>query len=85
MGTLDEQPSLSTDGEDPSVEKAWRFVSCLRRHAARIVAPRRQLVPYLWPLLQWTVPLVSFRQLPPLRKRVSMVASALVVRRILSG
>ncbi len=85
VGTLDEQPPLATDGLDPAVEKAGRFVACLRRHAARVVAPRRDLVPYLWPLLQWTVPIVSFRQIPPLRKRVSMVASALVVRRILEG
>ncbi len=72
-------------GDDPSLQKAGRLISCLRRHAARIVAPRTDLVPYLWPLLQWTAPIVSFRQIPPLQKRVSMVASALVVRRILAG
>ena len=76
----------SADGaDDPALAKAELLIGCLRRHAARVVAPRTDLAPYLWPLLQWTAPIVSFRQVPLLGKRVSMVASALIVRRILAG
>lgn len=85
--SLDEAPPLVPDGEgsapSPELLKAWRLATLLRRHAARVVSPRRELVPYLFPLLQWTAPIVSFRQCPVLLKRVSLVASALVVRRIL--
>ncbi len=82
VGSLAEAPPLADDGGDPAVAKAWEFITLLRRHAARVAAPGTDLVPYLLPLLEWTLPIVSWVQLSPLAKRLSMVASALVVRRL---
>lgn len=82
VGSLAEAPPLVDDGRDPAVAKAWEFVALLRRHAARVAAPGTDLVPYLVPLLEWALPIVSFRQMPAIAKRLSMIASALVVRRL---
>jgi anti-anti-sigma factor len=82
VGSLAEAPPLVDDGGDPAVPKAWEFITLLRRHAARVASPGTDLVPFLLPLLEWTIPIVSWVQLSPLAKRLSMVASALVVRRL---
>lgn len=82
VGSLAEAPPLVDDGGDPAVAKAFEFISLLRRHAARVASPGTDLVPYLLPLLEWMLPIVSWVQLTPLAKRLSMVASALVVRRL---
>lgn len=82
VGSLAEAPPLVDDGGDPAVAKAWEFIALLRRHAARVAAPGTDLVPYLLPLLEWTLPIVSWVQLSPLAKRLSMVAAGLVVRRL---
>lgn len=83
VSRLDEPPPFRYSGDDPMVEKAHRTVCLLRRCATRTVAPETDLLPYLLPLLEWTMPIVSYRQVSARLRRLSMLCSALICERIL--
>ncbi|MEI8188301.1 MAG: phosphotransferase [candidate division NC10 bacterium] len=82
VATLGQSPPLVYRGDDPAVEKAYHLVCLLRGYAAGVAPPSGALLPYLLPLLQWTLPLVSFRQLETPRRRLSMMAAALAWERL---
>jgi hypothetical protein len=80
---LREPPPFTYRGDDPLVRKAYETIRLLRGYAARASRGQDDPLAYWLPLLQWTLPLVSFVQMPLRYKRVSMVAAALICRRIL--
>jgi hypothetical protein len=80
---LREPPPFSYRGDDPLVRKAYDTIRLLRGYAARAAREQTDPLAYWLPLLQWTLPIVSFVQMPVRYKRVSMLASALICRRIL--
>jgi hypothetical protein len=84
VGSLAEQPRWSYRGDDPLAEKAYETIWTLRRWATRVVAPDTDLLPYLLPLLEWTVPVISYRQVHSNARRLSMLCSALICERILA-
>jgi hypothetical protein len=84
VSSLAETPAFRYRGDDPMVEKAHRTVCLLRRFAARVVSPETDIVPYLAAILEWTLPMVSFRQINSRGRRLSMVCSALICERLLA-
>ncbi len=82
---IGDPPPLRYTGDDPMVAKAWHIIGLLRRYAGELLGPKGDMTLYWLPLLQWTLPLVSFRQLDVRRKRLSMYGSALICRKIMEG
>lgn len=82
VSPLKGDPPLRYTGTDPLVEKAWHIITLLRGYGRKVVAGEDQPIFYWLPLLEWTIPIVCFRQLEPTRKRLSMYASALLCEKI---
>ncbi len=82
---LADMPQLNCAGYDPSLRKACETIRLLRGYAARAAGDMTDPLAYWMPLLQWTLPMVSFAQLPLRYKRVSMVVSAMICRRIIEA
>ena len=83
ISPLSGDPPLRYRGTDPMVEKTWQVIRVLRSHARRVTGGEDQPVFYWIPLLQWTLPIVCFRQLETDRKRLSMYAAGLIWRELL--
>ena len=76
-------PRFDYRGDDPMVEKSYRILCLLRRYADRVTLFEEDLRPYLLGVLQWTYPIVSFRQATPLLRRLSALSAGIIVRQIL--
>ena len=81
--SMADMPRFQYWGDDPMVEKCYRILCLLRRYADRVTLFEEDLRPYLLGVLQWTYPVVSFRQLTPLRRRLSAASAGIIVRQIL--
>jgi len=81
--SLADIPRFQYRGDDPMVEKCYRILCLLRRYADRVTLFEEDLRPYLLGVLQWTYPVVWFRQVTPLRHRLSAVSAGIIVRQIL--
>ncbi len=82
VSPLADDPPLRYSGSDPMVEKAWQTICLLRRYARKAVAGDNQPLFYWLPLLEWTLPSVYFVQLSPERKRLWMLAAALLCEQL---
>jgi hypothetical protein len=80
---LDEPVPFLYHGSDPLVEKAYRTITRLRLYADKLTLFETDLIPYLVVLLEWTLPVVSYRGFPLLRKRLAAYSAALITRQIL--
>ncbi|MBN1105150.1 MAG: STAS domain-containing protein [Deltaproteobacteria bacterium] len=80
---LGEAAPIHYSGDDPMVEKAYRVISLLRGYADRVTLFEENILPYLLALLEWTYPVVSYRNATPLQKRFAAYSAGLIVRRIL--
>ena len=79
---LDELPPFRYDGIDPMVARAHAGISLLRRCADRATLFETDMVPYWIALLEWTYPVVCYRQLSPRLKRYAACSAALICRSI---
>jgi len=79
---LDQPPPFRYDGADPFVARAYEGVALLRRCADRATLFETDLVPYWIALLEWTYPVVYYRQLSPRLKRYAACSAALIYRSI---
>ena len=79
---LDQPPPFRYDGADPFVARAYEGVTLLRRCADRATLFETDLVPYWIALLEWTYPVVYYRQLSPRLKRYAACSAALICRSI---
>ena len=79
---LDQPPPFRYDGTDPMVARAHAGVSLLRRCADRATLFETDMVPYWIALLEWTYPVVCYRQLSPRLKRYAACSAALICRSI---
>lgn len=82
IDSLQKTPSLFQASDDPMLEKAVQLTGLLRNYAAGYAPGQKDLWAYWLPLLQWSAPIVSFRQFPARRKRLAAIASALICRRL---
>jgi hypothetical protein len=55
----------------------------VRGLASQHVADPAHEAAYLFPLLEWSVPIVAFRQVERVRKQVAMWSSGLILERLL--
>ncbi len=83
--TLTEKPCGLGSSNDPMMEKILSLIGLLREYAAGYAPGQSDLWAYWLPLLQWSAPIVSFRQYPPQRKRLAAIAAGLICRRLMSG
>ena len=72
--SMADTPRFHYQGTDPMVEKSYRILCVLRRYADRVTLFEEDLRPYLLGSLQWTYPIISFRQVTPLQRRFSASA-----------
>jgi hypothetical protein len=68
---------------DPLLRRAVALAAELRALAAKRVAEPAHEAAYLMPLLEWTIPMVAFRQLGRERKQVAVWSTALILERLL--
>jgi anti-anti-sigma factor len=80
---LDQPPPFRYDGSDPQVARAHAIITLLRRYADRATLFETDMVPYWLALLEWTLPVVYFRQLDARQKRYAACSAALICRSIL--
>ncbi|MDD5508569.1 MAG: anti-sigma factor antagonist [Bacteroidales bacterium] len=77
-------PSFRYQGNDPNVYKAYRVICRLRHYADVVTLFEKDLEPYLLAVLEWTLPVVSYKGVDKLRKRYSACSAALICEKILS-
>ena len=80
---LDEPPPWCYGGSDPMVEKAYQTICRLRRYADQATLFETNLIPYLVAVLEWTLPVVSYRNFAMDRKQLAAYSAALITRQIL--
>jgi anti-anti-sigma factor len=80
---LDQPPPFRYDGSDPMVARAHAVITRLRRYADRATLFETDIVPYWLALLEWTYPVVCYRQLTLRQKRYAACSAALICRSIL--
>jgi hypothetical protein len=79
---LDQLPPFRYDGSDPMVARAHAGITLLRRCADRATLFETDMLPYWIALLEWTYPVVCYRQLPLRVKRYAAYSAALICRAI---
>ena len=77
------EPSAAGVPPERLLGRAATLASELRRLAARQVADPAHEAAYLFPLLEWSVPIVAFRQIEHVRKQVAAWSSGLILERLL--
>jgi hypothetical protein len=80
--SLDQPPPFRYDGADPFVGRAHAGITLLRRCADRATLFETDMVPYWIALLEWTYPVVYYRQLSTRLKRYAACSAALICRSI---
>ncbi len=70
--------------DEPLLQRAVALATAVRGLAATRVADPAHEAAYLLPLLEWSMPIVAFRQIEPERKELAAWASGLILERILT-
>lgn len=82
-GPVWSMPAPPAHAADPMLHRAVALVSELRALASRRVADPAHEAAYLMPLLEWTLPIVAFRQLDKDRKQLAAWAAGLMLEKLL--
>jgi hypothetical protein len=80
--TLEQVPPNRYPGPNPAVDKAYAIVTLVRRLADTATLFETDMVPYWLAVLEWTLPVVLFRQCSPLQKRYAAYSAALLCEAI---
>ncbi len=83
--TLDQAPPNRYPGPNPAVDKAYAIVKLVRWLADTATLFETDMVPYWLAVLEWTLPVVVFRQSSPLQKRYAAYSAALLCEAIRSA
>ena len=81
---LNEVPRMTYPGTNVDVDKAFQVICLLRRHADTVTIFERDMVPYWLALLEWTLPVVAYRQVTPWQKKYAAYSAALLCQTILA-
>jgi anti-anti-sigma factor len=73
---LDQTPPFRYDGNDPFVARGYEAIILLRRCADRATVFETDMVPYWLAMLEWTYPVVCYRQLSLRQKRYAACSAA---------
>jgi anti-anti-sigma factor len=82
-GALNEMPPMIYPGANPAVRKAYDVIRLLRRHADTVTIFETDIVPYWLALLEWTLPVVAYVQLPIRQKKYAAYSAAMLCGGIL--
>ena len=83
VSSLGETPPFIYHGSDPEVEKAYHMLCRVRQYAKTSVIFENDLVPYLLAVLEWTYPIIVYRQISPFAKKLAVYSAAFMVQQIL--
>lgn len=83
LDSLDQMPEWVYRGADPSVRKAYEMVCLIRKYAKTVVIFETDMIPYLLAMLEWTYPIVMYRQITPMGKKMAVYSAALMVEQIM--
>lgn len=83
LDTLDEIPHFTYQGQDPSMEKVYQMICQIRKYAKTVVLFETDIIPYLLAMLEWTYPIVLFRQMKPFAKKAATYSAAFIVEQIM--
>ena len=76
-------PPVGEVPQEPMLARAAALAADVRGLASQHVADPAHEAAYLFPLLEWSVPIVAFRQVERVRKQVAMWSSGLILERLL--
>jgi anti-anti-sigma factor len=79
---LDQVPPNEYPGPDPAVEKAYAVIKVLRWLADTATVFETDMVPYWLALLEWTLPVVAYRQSTTWQKRYAAYSAGLITEAI---
>jgi hypothetical protein len=79
---LNETPPMTYAGRDAAVDKAYQVITLLRRLADTATIFETDMVPYWLALLEWTLPVVVYRQASPWQKRYAALSAGLLCEAI---
>jgi anti-anti-sigma factor len=82
---LDTKPPMTYPGTDAAVDKAYAVITLLRWLADTATIFETDMVPYWLALLEWTLPVVLYRQASPWQKRYAALSAGLVCEAILKA
>ena len=82
---LNETPPLTYSGTNAAVDKAYQVITQLRRLADTATIFETDMVPYWLALLEWTLPVVVYRQASPWQKRYAALSAGLLCEAIASA
>jgi hypothetical protein len=79
---LDQVPPNEYPGANPVVEKAYAVIKLMRWLANKATMFETDMVPYWLALLEWTLPVVVYRQCTPPQKRYAAYSAGLIAEAI---
>ncbi len=80
---LDQLPAYVYQGTDPTVSKAYEMICLIRRYANTVTIFENDIIPYLLAMLEWTYPVVIYRQVTPQGRKMATYSAALIVEQIM--
>jgi anti-anti-sigma factor len=75
---LNDSPPMTYPGTNAAVDKAYEVITLLRRLADTATIFETDMVPYWLALLEWTLPVVLYRQASPWQKRYAAFSAGLL-------
>lgn len=76
-------PPTAAVPQEPMLARAAELAADVRGLASQRVADPAHEAAYLLPLLEWSIPIVAFRQIERVRKQVAVWSSGLILERLL--
>ena len=83
VNSIKEKPPFQYKGSDPMVEKAYKMICCVRKYADIVTLFDDDIIPYLLAILEWTHPIVTYRSVGPLEKRLALYYAAFICKKIM--
>lgn len=81
--TIDHAPEHDCSRDEPLLGKAHALVRTLRGLAGKMTIFEDDPVPYHLAMLEWTLPMVSYRDITVLRKQAAASCAAILIERIM--
>jgi anti-anti-sigma factor len=75
---LNDVPPMTYPGTNAAVDKAYQVITLLRRLADTATIFETDVVPYWLALLEWTLPVILYRQANPWQKRYAALSAGLL-------
>jgi hypothetical protein len=79
---LNETPPMTYAGANAAVDKAYQVITLLRRLSDTATIFETDMVPYWLALLEWTLPVIVYRQVSPWQKRYAAFSGGLLCEAI---